>query len=227
MTSLGCALDALRGLRDDARAARMAAYHKVPRAYLGVQVPEIAALVAAWRAGATVEARVALAAGLWDSDIHEARVAAAKLLTQARLRPDENAWALIASWVPQFDGWALADHACAAGSRRLVADPARLDQVEVWTRAPSLWVRRAALVMTLPWAKFSHPKPDDLARRDRILGWVAGYVSDRDRFIQKAAGWWLRDLSRHDPDRVRAFLAEQGAAMRPLARREAARHLSA
>ena len=220
------ALSALRALADPVRAEGMAAYHKVARVYLGVPVPQVEALVAEWRAGATVEARVALAAGLWDSDVHEARVAAAKLLTQARMRPDGAAWALISGvWVPQFDGWALADHASSAGARRLVADPSRLDEVEGWTVAPSMWMRRAALVMTLPWAKLTHPKPADIARRERILGWAADYVTDRDWFIQKAVAWWLRDLSRRDPERVRGFLAEHGAAMKPFARREAARHL--
>ena len=84
---------------------------------------------------------------------------------------------------------------------------------------------RGALRITLRWTRQKHPGPDDLARRDRILGWAAGYVDDREWFIQKAVPWWLRDLSRHDPDRTRAFLAAHGARMKPFARKEAARHL--
>ena len=53
-----------------------------------------------------------------DADF-EARLAAAKLLTQARIRPDQEAWDLIKSWVPDFDSWAIADHACMAGQRRV------------------------------------------------------------------------------------------------------------
>lgn len=222
----GDALDRLEALADPDRAAAAAAYHKAPRRYLGVPVPQVEALVAEWRADLALDDRLALAAALWDSDIHEARVAAAKLLTQARIRPDEAAWALLASWVPQFDAWAIADHAASALSRRLVADPARLDTVETWTQDANMWVRRAALVATLPWTKQNHPTPADLAARDRVLGWAAGYVPDRDWFIQKAIAWWLRDLSRHDPDRVRAFLAAHGAGLKPFARKEAARHLS-
>lgn len=219
------ALAQLQALADDGRAAKAAAYHKAPRRYLGVPVPQVAALVADWRAGATLEQRIALAAGLWDSDIHEARVAAAKLLTQARIRPDGAVWDLLQTWVPGFDGWALADHACGAIERRLVADPSRLDTVAGWTTHPAMWTRRAALVATLPWTKQNHPSPEDLAIRDRVLGWAAGYVADRDWFIQKAIAWWLRDLSKHDPARARAFLAEHGAQMKPFARAEAARHL--
>ena len=216
-------LNALEALADPVKAGEMAAYHKVDRRYLGVPVPEIDALVAEWRAMRDVAGRVALARDLWASNIHEARVAAAKLLTQARIADDGAVWDLLASWVPDFDGWAIADHAMSAASRRLVAHPERLDQVEDWTRAESLWTRRAALVGTLPWAKMNNPKPDDLIRRERILGWAAGLADDRDWFIQKAVAWWLRDLSKRDAPRVQSFLDDHGARMKPFARREAGR----
>lgn len=220
------ALAALYALGDPERAAQMEAYHKVPRPYLGVPVPQIEDLVAEWRADCTLDERVALASGLWESGIHEAMVAAAKLLTQARIRPDDAAvWALVAGWAEGFQGWAVADHASAAGARRLVADPSRLDHVEGWTQHPNMWTRRAALVMTLPWARLTHPKPDELAQRLRVLGWAAGYVADRDWFMQKAIGWWLRDLSRHDPALVRDWMAEHGAGLKSFARKEALRHL--
>lgn len=207
------------------KAAEMAAYHKAERPYLGVANPDIDACQKSWRKALDVAERVELARGLWNSTIHEARVAAGKLLTQARLRPDDEAWRLITSWVPEFDAWAIADHAASAGSRRLVADPSRLDEVETWTQSDHMWTRRAALVMTLPWTKQNHPKPEELAARDRILGWAAGYVPDREWFIQKAIAWWLRELSKHDAPRVEKFLSEHGDNMKPFARREAGKYL--
>lgn len=219
-------LDQLLALENPERAAEAAAYHKAPRRYLGIKVPVLTSLATGWREGRTVEERVALADSLWQTNIHEARVAAAKLLVQARIRPDDAVWALISSWVPQFDAWAIADHACDAGDRRLLADPARLDQVEGWTSSPNMWTRRAALVMTLSWATMNNLKPQDQAIRERVLGWAAAYAPDRDWFIQKAIAWWLRDLSKHDAARTRAFLAEHGEAMKPFARKEAARHLT-
>ena len=220
------ALSDLCAAGDPERAAGSAAYHKVEREYLGVAVPAIDEMAKRWRAGISLEERLALAKGLWDSNVFEARIAAAKLLVQARIRPDdEGAWRLIASWVPDFDCWALADHASIAGQKRIVADPTRLDEVETWTTSPHMWTRRAALVMTLPWNRMRNPKPEDLERRERILGWAASYVDDREWFIQKAIGWWLRDLSKHDPERTRAFIAAHGERMKPFARKEAMRHL--
>ncbi|MEM1314402.1 MAG: DNA alkylation repair protein [Pseudomonadota bacterium] len=219
-------MSALRREGDPAKAAEMARYHKTSREVLGVSNPVIDALAKGWRGeAADLAARVALADGLWRSGVFEARIAAAKLLTQARIRDDGPAWRLIAGWVPEFDGWAIADAAASAGARRLQAAPERLDEVEGWTRDPSVWVRRAALVMTLPWAKLNHLSAEDAARRARVLGWAAGYVGDREWFIQKAIGGWLRTLSKHDPEAVRAFLEAHGDAMKPFAVREASRHL--
>lgn len=217
----------LQALANSVKAVEMAAYHKVDRPYLGVPNPEIDGLTDAWRAELSLEGRLALAAGLWQTNVHEARVAAAKLLTQARIRPDEAAWELIVSWVPDFDAWAIADHACKAGERRLLADPTRIDTVETWVTSPQMWTRRAALVMTLPWTKQNFPKPQDLAIRARVLGWCATLAPDRDWFIQKAIAWWVRDLSKHDIAAAARFLADHGEKLKPFARKEAARLLQA
>ena len=134
---LNAALNALKGAANPEKAAEMAAYHKVDRPYLGIPVPQIEGFTNAWRAEMDVLARIHLAAGLWDSNIHEGRVAACKLLSQARMKEgDGPAFDLICTWAPQFDAWALADHACIALQKRLVADPQRLDVVEDWTVSP-------------------------------------------------------------------------------------------
>lgn len=219
------ALDALNALVEEGRAEGMAKYHKQTRIVLGIPNPAVNDLTKAWRQTLSVQERVALADDLWKTDIFEARLAAAKLLTQARIRPDDAVWSLIQSWVPDFDSWAIADHACMAGQKRLVADPFRVDDVEKWTTSDDLWTRRAALVITLPWTKQNFPKQQDLEIRDRVLGWAAAYVEDHAWFIQKAIGWWLRDLSKHDAPRVTAFLDRHGDKMKPFAVKEARKYL--
>lgn len=219
-------LEELQALADPAKAAEMQSYHKAPRPYLGVPVPQIEELTDRWRGEMSLDDRIALAADLWRTNIHEARIAAAKLLTQARIRPDQAAWELIVSWVPDFDAWAIADHASIAGQKRLVADPSRLDTVETWVTSPHMWTRRAALVMTLPWTKQNFPKEQDLAIRARVLGWCATLAPDRDWFIQKAVAWWVRDLSKHDAKAARDFLDRHGETLKSFARKEAARHLT-
>ncbi len=219
------AIAALEALANPEKAVEMAAYHKSTRRFFGVSVPQIDDLADVWRADCTLDERLALAAALWAADIHETRVAAAKLLTQARIRPDdEGAWQLLQSWVPDFDGWSLADHAMIAAQKRLVWQPDRIEAVEAWTQSPHMWTRRAAMVITLPYAKQNHPKPVENAIRERVLGWAARYAADPDWFIQKSVAWWLRDLAKHDKPRVEAWLAEHGDSLKPFARKEASRH---
>ncbi len=217
------AIEALAALADPARAAQLAAHHKAPRVYLGAATPGIDALVAVWRAERDVPGRTRLAAALWDSDIFEARIAAAKLLTQARIPQDEPVWAEFLRWLPTFESAALADQACKVGERRLIADPSRLNVVETWVADPNLWVRRAALVVTLPWTRQNHPTPEEFAARERILGWAERLVPDRNWFIQKAVASWLHSLSGHDPARVRTFLDGPGAGLKTFARKDALR----
>jgi len=216
----------LTALADPDRVSQMQDYHKMDRVYLGVTNPQINDLTKTWREELDLADRVSLADALWQTDIFEARLAAAKLLTQARLRPDdEPAWQLMQSWVPEFDSWAIADHVCMAVQKRLIADPDRLDVVEAWTQSDHLWTRRAALVATLPWTKQNHPKPEELAARERILGWAEGYLPVKNGIMQKAIAWWVRDLSRHDPARATAFIDANSHQMKPYAIKEASRYL--
>lgn len=220
------ALDDLRALAESTRAAQMQAYHKVARTYLGLSNGTVAALATEWRKATDLENRVALAQSLWQSDIYEARIAAAKLFLQARIRPDDGpAWACLTGFVPDFDSWAIADAVAQAGQKRVMARPERLDEIEGWTRSDHMWTRRAALTFTLLITRARHPKPWEDAARDRILGWCGYLAEDPEWFIQKAVAWWVRDLSRKDPGRAQAFLDAHGDRLKSWARKEARRHL--
>ncbi len=60
-----------------------------------------------------------------------------------------------------------------------------------------------------------------------MLGWAGRLAEGREWFIQKAIGWWLRVLSKRDPERVRRFLTEHGGKLTGVAKREATKYLKA
>ncbi|MCH8466442.1 MAG: DNA alkylation repair protein [Roseinatronobacter sp.] len=220
MTDIAALLARLRIMGDSARAAEMAAQNKAAREYLGVPAAEIDLFARTERRLHDLPTRCALARGLWESGVHEGCILGAKLLTQARIRPqDAEVWHIISDWAQGFDGAALADCAATAGAKRLEADPARLDAVETWLDSPNLWTRRAALVMTLPWARLPHPKAQDHAIRARVLSWAARLAPERNPYLNAAIAAWLRALSRRDAAQVRIFLEGPGA-MLPLAFRQ-------
>jgi 3-methyladenine DNA glycosylase AlkD len=222
MTTAAAVLARLREMGDRARAADMAAQTKAAREVLGVPAAELDLLARTERQRLDLPARCDLAQDLWAGGVHEGCIFGAKLLTQARIRPqDEQVWQIIADWAQGFDGAALADHAAIAGAKRLEADPSRIDVVEPWLDSPNLWTRRAALMMTLPWARMPHPKPQDQEIRQRVLGWATRLAPERDHYMQTAIAAWLRALSRRDAAQVRAFLEGPGATLSKAAKQEA------
>ena len=208
-------IEQLRALGDATRAARMAARHKRDRETLGIAPAELEPLVAGWRAAMDAPARVDLARALWDSDIHEARIAAAKLLLQARMRPDDGAWAAILDWAPALDALDIADAVAAAGQRRLAADPARIEDLAGFVTAANPLQRRLALGVTQAWARMNHPRPADIAIRERALDWAAVLHHDGNGAVRQAVAAWLSDLARHDADRAAAWQPAELAADAP------------
>lgn len=220
------ALEHLKTLGDVQKAAEAAAWHKVDRPYLGIAPAVIDGLAREWRQSLSLEERLALADGLWQSGVHDAMMAAAKLLEQARIRPsDEEAFGLILAWLPCVEGAALSDQLAVAGAKRLLADPSRVEALEPFVTAENRWARRSVLLMLSPWAKMNNPKEADLAIRDRALLWAGTLISDRNWFIQKAVSGWIADLSRHDKARARAFIDAHGAALKSYALKESGRFL--
>jgi 3-methyladenine DNA glycosylase AlkD len=224
MTTAAALLTQLREMGDSVRAADLASQNKAPREYLGVPAAALDLLARDQRQRLDLPLRCALAQELWVSGVHEGGILGAKLLTQARIRPqDEQVWQIISEWAQGFDGAALADHAAVAGAKRLEADPSRVVAIETWLDSANIWTQRAALMMTLPWARLPHPKIQDLEIRDRVLGWAARLAPMRDRHIQLAIAAWLRILAPRDPARVSAFLEGPGAVLTKAAKQEALR----
>lgn len=96
------------------------------------------------------------------------------------------------------------------------------DELYAWATAEHLWLRRASIICQLP-AK----QATDLALLTyAIEANLEGTRFGGEFFVRKAIGWALRQHARTDPAWVRAFLAEHGARLSGLSRREAAKHLA-
>lgn len=204
-------LDQLRALANPELAERIAARHKSGRETLGLTPAQIEAAVAGWREGLDLDGRVALARQLWDSNIHEARFAAARLLVQARINPDDGVWDTITEWAPQMDGPEITDAVMVAGSKRLVAHPERMEDMLEWAQSSNPWLRRAALMGTLPWAKMNNPKPEDMDIRERVLDWALHLADDSNGAVRQAIETWLRDLAKRAPERVEEWRKTRAA----------------
>ena len=201
------------------RAVQEKRYMKSSWEHWGVPADAMVLAIRERLAEADDDALYAVCERLWRAPVWDLKMVAARALGRKSVAADARLWRFVVERMGDLDGWAVADALQGAASRCLIADPARLDLVETWVENPHLWTRRAAFVFTLAWAK---PGRDP----ERMLGWASRLLGDREPFIQKAIGWWLRTLSKTSPGRVSAFLEREGPRVKGVARREATKYLT-
>ena len=216
--------EALRDAADPERAPAMAAYMKSAETgnlpFLGVRRPEVRRIVreAARAHPDDPAALTAVVRELWDdAEFREDRYAAQDLLglRWARGRLElldlHRHMALTGAW------WDHVDEVAHRIGDLAVTHPEEVAPVlRTWSRDPSPWLRRLAIL-----GQLRRRDQVDLQLRADVLD---PNLADPDFFVRKAIGWALRDVSRHHPDWVRAYVANHR--LSPLSRREALRHLS-
>ena len=89
--------------------------------------------------------------------------------------------------------------------------------ISEWSVDPDTWLRRTSIICQLGFA--------DRTDTELLTEVIEPNLADKEFFIRKAIGWALRDYARTDPEWVRAFVAAHSAAISPLSRREALKHL--
>jgi 3-methyladenine DNA glycosylase AlkD len=209
----------LRSFANSERAEFEKKYQKSSWTHWGVSIPKMDVAIREIPRDASSRTLLQTSGRLWREPVWDLKIAAARILSRNSLDPNEAVWRFVRARMPNLDGWAVADNLAMVGSRCLLADPRRLDVVETWVNNPHLWTRRAALVFTLPWTKNDRDP-------ERMLAWADALADDSEWFIQKAIGWWLRELSKRDAKRVRRFLKEHGHRLKGVAKREASKYLS-
>ena len=213
--------DALRAAADPERAPQQQAYMKSAMPFFGVPVPEARRIVRATAKAAGVKDAAFLrsaALELWDTATHrEQRYAAMALLAIRGVADDLTVVPLVEHMVRTGQWWDVTDelaHRLAQLHDLYPVETASL--VREWCTDESMWMRRIAII-------------SQLGRRDRLDDEVLSDVivpnlADPEFFIRKAIGWALREVARHDPDWVVAFV--DARELSPLSRREALKHVA-
>lgn len=212
-------LQKIKSFANSERAIADKRYHKSNREHWGVSAPQSTTLAKSFAKGMKQEELLSIAEALWMTNLFDPMMCASRVLSLSQVKPSLPLWHLIKKFMNDVDGWALEDALAHAAWKCILADQTLLDDLEEWTKHKNFWMRRAALVYTLPFAK---PGRDP----ERMLRWASSYVTDSEWFIQKAIGWWLRVLGEHNPDRVMLFLEKHWHQLKGVARKEATRKLS-
>jgi 3-methyladenine DNA glycosylase AlkD len=198
VTSADAVLARLRELADPSRLPGMARYGIGGGTAYGVTVAELRGV--ARDLGRDHD----LAAALWATGVHEARILAS-LVDDAALVDHEQ----FERWAADFASWDLCDQVCQNLFRH--APPAWTKAVE-WMRRPELFVKRAGFTLVAGLA-VADKKADD-ARFADLLGPLADAADDDRPLVRKGASWALRGIGKRSPGLLDAALvvAEELAA---------------
>jgi 3-methyladenine DNA glycosylase AlkD len=188
-------LAALRAQADAKNVAGMARYGISTAGTLGVPMPVIRRL--ARQAGRSHS----LAAELWASGIHEARILATIVDQPARVtRRQMNQWAR------DFDSWDAGDQACLNLFRYT---PFAWPMAAEWAGAKREFVRRAGFALMAGLAAKAAAKTNDAPDEDfeALLPLIAGAATDPRNMVKKAVNWALRAIGKRNPHLRRAAIA--------------------
>jgi 3-methyladenine DNA glycosylase AlkD len=150
------------------------------RRVFGVSMAAMKKLAA--RFGASHE----LAAGLWATGWHEARILAAFVEEPERVTP-----AQMDRWCRDFDNWAICDTVCFHLFDRT---PHAFRKVAQWSRRREEFVKRAAFALLASVALHDKSAADE--RFLRCLPLVERAATDDRNFVRKGVSWGLRGVGR-------------------------------
>ena len=203
MSSLITADDIAREIRAYANPARAAhddkRRHQSSREHWGISAASLDRILKPYVRHYPVPVLLQVAQDLWHTQIFDLMLASARLLSQPAIPASPELWDWITTCLHEAQSWALTDQLARAAWKCLDANPKLLGEIETWTDHSDMWIRRAALICTLP---YTQPDSDPT----RILTWIEGYLADPEPLIQKAIGRWLRALVTSHPDLLAPFL---------------------
>jgi 3-methyladenine DNA glycosylase AlkD len=174
-----------------ANVAGMARYGIATDRAFGVPIPVLRAL--AKRVGKDHR----LAAGLWATGIHEARILATMVEEPARMTS-----AQMDRWARDFDSWDVCDQACQNLFR---CTPFACGKATAWAAAKGEFVRRAGFALMAGLAA-QHNQLED-AQFEVFLRLLAGAATDDRNMVKKAVNWALRQIGKRNAHLLRQAIA--------------------
>ena len=141
-----------------------------------------------------------------------------ELLARQMRRLDPSFLLLVEELVQRKSWWDTVDILAprVAGSLLLRFPDEKASFPDRWIKEGNIWLRRSALIFQLSYRE----KTD----AGRLFQYALQSTDSGEFFVQKAAGWALRQYARTEPGRVQEFIADNPQ-LPALTRREGLKHL--
>jgi 3-methyladenine DNA glycosylase AlkD len=180
-------LSELRGLANPANVEGMARYGISPKDALGVTMPVLRGIAKDLRPERKADpaAAHALAADLWASGVHEARILASLVDAPALVTPEQAD-----AWVAEMDSWDVVDQL----SGLWAETPFGYEKAREWAGRDEEFVKRSGFVVMCALAVHDKKAPDSALLA--FLPLIEREAVDERNFVKKAVNWALRQIGK-------------------------------
>ena len=139
-----------------------------------------------------------LAACLWETGLHEARVMAALVDEPTMVTPEQ-----MEAWAAEFDSWDLTDQVTTS---LFDLSPYGWDKAHEWARRDEEYVKRGAFALMAGLAVHDKTSSDERFERE-LLPLIESEAGDPRNFVKKAVNWALRNIGKRSPQLHSAAIA--------------------
>lgn len=162
--------------------AGMARFGITPAHALGISIPILRKMAK------EIGRNHSLAAELWASGIHEARILAS-MIDEPQLVTTQQ----MDNWVHDFDTWDVCDQVC---GNLFDKTPYAYQKAVKWCQQEQEFVRRAGFVLMAELAVHDKHAPDEAFLPFFPL--IQHYAADPRNFVKKAVNWALRQIGKRN-----------------------------
>ena len=131
----------------------------------------------------------ALAIGLWETGIHEARLLAAMVEEVSQVTREQ-----CEKWVRDFNSWDICDNVT---DEVFIYTPFAMELITAWATREEEFVKRAAFAMIAAITIHRKDIPDTALADFYPL--IASAAIDERNFVKKAVSWALRNIGKNRP----------------------------
>jgi 3-methyladenine DNA glycosylase AlkD len=173
-------IERLHSMANPVNAAGMARFGINSSRTLGVTVADLRKMARAIGRDHT------LAAQLWESGIHEARIVAALIDAGEQVTGEQ-----MDAWVREIDSWDICDSCC---NNLFRVTPFAYQKAREWAGREEEFVKRAGFVLMATLAVHDKRRSDEAFLQ--FLSLIERGAEDERNFVKKAVNWALRQIGK-------------------------------
>jgi len=178
----GEALEKLKSLSNPEAVAGMARFGINPENTYGISIPDLRKLAK------DIGKNHRLAAKLWSSGIHEARILACMVDDPKKVGEEQ-----LESWVKDFDSWDVCDQCC---NKLFDKTEFAYQKAVEWSGRDEDFVKRAGFVLMTQIAVHDKKAKDSLF--ESFFPIIQREATDGRNFVKKAVNWALRQIGKRN-----------------------------